>query len=140
MAVSNRMPVVIATPETAPSVPGRRVFLNYRELGVTEASQGKMRAQVLKANPGTQQPTGWHTHLCDMQFLYMTAGWLDLEIEGKGLVRLNVGDSVLLPGGTVHQEVNYSDDMEVVEVSLPAEMGTQPCAPPAGARELAGTE
>lgn len=137
MTVSNAMPVVITTPETARSVPGRRVYMNYRELGVTEASQGKMRAQVMIANPGTQQPTGWHTHLCEMQFLYMTAGWLDLEIEGKGVVRFHAGDSVFLPGGTVHQEVNYSDDMELVEVSLPAEMGTKPCAPPVGARELA---
>ena len=35
-----------ATPETAPLVAGRRSFFKYRDLGVTVASNGRMRAQV----------------------------------------------------------------------------------------------
>ena len=31
-------------------VPGRRDFLKYRELGVTKASEGKIRAQVTSAS------------------------------------------------------------------------------------------
>jgi quercetin dioxygenase-like cupin family protein len=137
MAISNGMAVTISTPETSITTPGRRTFVKYRELGVTEATHGKMRAQVMSCDPGSQQPTGWHFHVCDMQFLYLTSGWLELEIEGKGLVRFNKGDSVLLPGGTVHQEVNYSDDMQLVEISVPADMGTQRVDPPPGALDLA---
>jgi hypothetical protein len=33
-----------ATKETAPFVPGRRAFFAYRDLGVTDASVGAMRA------------------------------------------------------------------------------------------------
>ncbi len=125
MAISNGMAVTISTPENSITTLGRRTFVKYRELGVTEATQRKMRAQVMSCDPGSQQPTGWHFHLCDMRFLYMTSGWLELEIEGRGLVRFNKGDSVLLPGGTVHQEVDYPDDMQLVEISVPADMGTQ---------------
>src|SRR5262245_11826161 len=35
-----------ATPTTAPLVAGRRSFFKYRDLGVTAASSGKIRAQV----------------------------------------------------------------------------------------------
>jgi hypothetical protein len=35
-----------ATPSTAPLVAGRRSFFKYRDLGVTAASSGKIRAQV----------------------------------------------------------------------------------------------
>ena len=35
-----------ATPTTAPLVAGRRSFFKYRDLGVTAASSGKLRAQV----------------------------------------------------------------------------------------------
>ena len=47
-----------ATPETTPFVPGRRTFFTYRDLGVTEASHGQMRAQVMSAITGMTEPTG----------------------------------------------------------------------------------
>ena len=35
-----------ATRQTAPLAPGRRAFFQYRDLGVTEGSNGAMRAQI----------------------------------------------------------------------------------------------
>jgi hypothetical protein len=35
----------------------------------------------------------------------------------------------MIPGGLTHQEIATSDDLELVEVSVPAEMGTEPCDP-----------
>ncbi|MXI17195.1 hypothetical protein GRW34_22810, partial [Escherichia coli] len=58
-----------ATPETAPLVPGRRAFFQYRDLGVTTATDGRMRAQITLAT-GEMQQTGWHYHICDSQFIY----------------------------------------------------------------------
>jgi hypothetical protein len=34
-----------ATKETAPLVPGRRAFFTYRDLGVTDASNGQIRSR-----------------------------------------------------------------------------------------------
>src|SRR5438093_10131535 len=59
-----------ATQETAPVVPGRREFFTYRDLGVTDASNGEMRAQVMSAITGMTAPTGWHYHVCQGQFVY----------------------------------------------------------------------
>ena len=111
-------------------VPGRREFFQYRDLGVTSATNGKMRAQLTSARAGMNRPTGWHYHVCEAQFVYMVKGWMELEFAGKGVVRLEPGDSVLIPGGHVHQENCASDDFELIEVSIPAEMDTVACATP----------
>lgn len=128
------MKVTVARKDEARYVPGRRDFFKYRELGLTAASGGRIRAQVTSAEAGLSQPTGWHYHECEVQFVYMLSGWLDLEFEDGQLVRLNPGDSVMIPGGARHQEIATSAAFELLEVSLPAEMGTVACAPPPGAK------
>src|SRR5215468_10955593 len=59
-----------ATLTSAPLVAGRRAFFKYRDLGVTEASNGRMRAQVTSGADGMTKPTGWHYHVCESQFVY----------------------------------------------------------------------
>ena len=130
-AVSPPGKLVHATPTTAPLVAGRRSFFKYRDLGVTAASSGKIRAQVTIGADGMTQPTGWHYHTCDGQFVYVLNGWVELEFEANDTLRLEPGDSVYIPGGLVHNELRTSDDLEILEISVPGELGTVPCDPPA---------
>ena len=120
-----------ATKKTAPLVPGRREFFTYRDLGVTEASNGAMRAQVMSAITGMTEPTGWHYHVCDGQFVYALKGWVELEFETGERLRLETGESLFIPGGMRHNEIRTSDDLEILEVCMPADMGTVPCERPA---------
>ncbi len=113
-------------------VAGRRSFFKYRELGVTEATNGRMRAQITKASQGLSEPTGWHYHVCEQQFVYMLKGWVDLEFEDGTKVRCKEGDSLMIPGGMRHNETATSEEMELLEISVPAKFGTVPCDPPAG--------
>ena len=113
-------------------VPGRRDFFKYRELGVTEATNGKMRAQVTSATRGLGRPTGWHYHQRDHQFVFMMKGWVDLEFEDGTKVHLEPGDSLMIPGGMRHNETGTAEELELLEVSVPAEMKTVACDPPAG--------
>jgi len=53
----------------------------------------------------------------------MIKGWVKLEFADRTVI-LQDGDSILIPGGTVHQEVASSDPMELLEISLPAKLGT----------------
>lgn len=124
------MKLAVATTKEARYVPGRREFFRYRDLGVTEATGGKMRAQVTSAITAMDRETGWHYHTCDLQFVYCLRGWIDLEFPESGKVRFQAGDSVMIPGGMPHQETATSDDFEIIEVSVPAEMGTVPCDRP----------
>ena len=76
------MKLAISSAKDAQYVPGRRQFFQYRDLGVTEATGGKMRAQVTSAKSAMDRATGRHYHTCDMQFVYILKGWVDLEFAG----------------------------------------------------------
>jgi mannose-6-phosphate isomerase-like protein (cupin superfamily) len=118
------MEVVYASRSHVKFNAGRRVEIKYRDLGVQEATKGDMRAEVMHIAPGTpSRPTGWHYHTADIQFLLMIKGWVKLEFADRTVI-LQDGDSILIPGGTVHQEVASSDPMELLEISLPAKLGT----------------
>lgn len=123
--------VVIAKKDQATYVTGRRDWMKYRELGVAKASDGRIRAQVTSASQCLSEPTGWHMHQCEGQFVYMLSGWLDLEFASGRVERVEAGDSVYIPGNTPHNEIATSDAFELVEISVPADMGTKPCDPPA---------
>lgn len=121
-----------ARADSANYVSGRRAFFKYRDLGVTDATSGRMRAQVTSATQGMGEPTGWHYHVCEQQFVYMLKGWVDLEFEDGTKVHLTAGDSLMIPGGTRHNETATADELELLELSVPAEMQTVVCDPPAG--------
>ena len=122
--------VIISKKDSASYVPGRREWMQYRELGVTVGSQGRIRAQVTSSSQGLSEPTGWHIHLCEGQFVYMLSGWVELEFAGGKTVRIEAGDSAYIPGDTPHNEIATSDTFELLEISVPADMGTEPCAAP----------
>ncbi len=131
------MPDAATTPHVAVSsakdpvlVKGRRAFFTYRDLGVTAGSAGRIRAQVTAGRDGMTEPTGWHEHLCEGQLVYMLNGWILLEFADRK-IRLEAGDSVFIPGGTPHNETGASENFELLEISVPADMGTRPCAAPA---------
>jgi quercetin dioxygenase-like cupin family protein len=124
--------MVHATTLNSPLVPGRRAFFTYRDLMVAAATGGKLRAQVMSSSQGLSQPTGWHYHVCEAQFIYALKGWVDLEFEDGRTIRLQAGESMLIPGGMKHNEIATSTEFELLEVTLPGEMGTVPCDKPDG--------
>ncbi len=124
--------LAISTMADAKYVDGRRAFFKYRDLGVTDATGGRMRAQVTSADQGLSEPTGWHYHECEMQFVYLLEGWVDLQFEDGRTVRLEAGESVMIPGGERHQETATSESLKLLELSVPAEMPTVVCDAPAG--------
>ena len=118
-----------STPEY---ITGRRAFFKYREMGVSGASGGKFRVQVMSTEKGLSEPTGWHYHVCEGQFVFMLSGWVDLVFENGDEIRVGEGDSVYIPGGLRHNETATSDTFELIEVSVPADLRTEPCDPPGG--------
>lgn len=103
---------------------GLRPFFEYRQLGIAEATKGAYGAHVIRAVPGMESPGTWHSHELDFQMVYVTQGWVVFEYEGQGEHTLRSGSCVLQPPGIVHREVRHSDDMELIEITSPAEFGT----------------
>jgi uncharacterized protein YjlB len=127
-----KMKIAVTSAKNPDLVEGRRSFFQYRDLGVQKASDGWMRAQVMSAKSGMTQPTGWHYHTCENQFVYTLKGWVELEFEDGSLLKLEAGDSLLIPGGLKHNELRTSDDFEALELSVPGELGTVGCERPEG--------
>jgi quercetin dioxygenase-like cupin family protein len=109
---------------------GLRVFFEYRKLGVAEATGGKFGAHVIRAVPGRHAEPNWHTHDLDFQMVYVTRGWVVFEYEGQGEHTLREGSCVLQPAGIRHREVRHSDDLELIEITSPAEFATRPAEAP----------
>ncbi len=126
------MKVAVTSAKQPDYVEGRRDFFKYRDLGVKAASNGWMRAQLTTAITGMTEPTGWHYHICEGQFVYALKGWVELAFEDGSKCRLEAGDSCFIPGGVKHNEIGTSDDVEILEVSLPGEIGTVSVDPPPG--------
>lgn len=121
---------VITTPDTSPFITGRRDFFKYRDLGTMEATNGGMHATVTKGTIGIV-PTGWHYHELQVQFLYFLKGWVKLEFEDGTTHIFKEGDSCYIPNGVKHNELEGSDDFEVLEVLMPGEIKTISCDQPA---------
>ena len=108
---------------------GLRGFFQYRDLGVLEATGGQFRAhvaRVTKDSHGQLNTTGLHRHLCDFQFNYCLKGWIKFVYEGQeGEVTFRAGDSWLQPPEIVHNEIECSDDVELLEIHAPAALETE---------------
>jgi quercetin dioxygenase-like cupin family protein len=109
---------------------GLRAFFEYRQLGISEATGGKFGAHVIRAVPGRHSEAQWHTHDLDFQMVYVTQGWVAFEYEGQGEHILHAGSCVLQPPGIRHREVTHSDDMELIEITSPAEFETHAAETP----------
>lgn len=103
---------------------GLRSFFEYRDLGVAGATGGTFGANVIRAVPGQHAVAAWHTHDLGFQLVYVLRGWVEFEYEDIGRVRLAPGTSVVQPPGVRHREIAHSDDLELLEVTSPAEFAT----------------
>src|SRR5215510_5049530 len=103
---------------------GQRSFMEYRDLGIEKATHGQFRAHVIRikkdAGAHDLHTTGLHRHLCDFQMFYVLKGWIKFVYEGRGELTFHPGDCVVQPPGVVHNELDCSDDIEVLEVYSPA--------------------
>ncbi len=74
---------------------GLRDFFLYKDLGVAEATSGRVIAHLVKSNMAPEKGTGWHRHEAEFQIVFMTKGW----------ARFMYGDQETLveAGDCVHQ-------------------------------------
>jgi len=107
---------------------GLRPFFEYRPLGLDKLTGGKVGAHVIRARPGMHADAPHHTHALDFQFVYVLKGWVEFEYEHHGVHRLVAGSTVYQPPGIRHKEIAHSDDLELLEITMPAEFETKTAA------------
>jgi hypothetical protein len=101
---------------------GLRTYAHYRDLGVAAASQGLAQAHVIRligpCNPA--EVSKLHFHDVDFQMVYVLKGWVKTYMEGQGETLMQQGSAWTQPPRIKHLIMDYSDDVELLEVILPA--------------------
>ena len=107
---------------------GLRAFFEYRDLGIRDATDGAVVAHVIRAVPGATTSGEPHLHRTAFQLVYVLRGWIEFEYEGQGIVRLEAGSCVYQPPSIRHREIGHSDDVEMLEIVMPADFATETVA------------
>lgn len=102
---------------------GPRSFFTYRDLGATRSTGRRMHIHVVGIADQPPGGTGWHIHSMDQFFMPFT-GWLDIEVEGLGKVRMKRGDAMFIPAGIRHNVTDFTLDYTVVEACIPTDYDT----------------
>jgi len=105
---------------------GLRPFLEYRDLGLAEATHGRFGATIGRAikkfEPGSSAPR--HTHDVGFHVIFVMRGWFRSEFEDLGEVVLRAGDCLSYEGEIPQQHIEYSDDFQVMQITMPADYRT----------------
>jgi mannose-6-phosphate isomerase-like protein (cupin superfamily) len=105
---------------------GLRTYAKYRDLGVADASHGLAQAHVIRligpCNPA--EVSKLHFHDVEFQMVYVLKGWVKTYMEGQGETMMKQGSAWTQPPRLKHLILDYSDDVELLEVILPAEFRT----------------
>ncbi|MCA1401539.1 MULTISPECIES: cupin domain-containing protein [Bradyrhizobium] len=105
---------------------GLRAYAKYRDLGIAAASHGLAQAHVIRlqgpCNP--DEVSKLHFHDVDFQMVYVLKGWVKTYMEGEGETLMQQGSAWTQPPRIRHMILDYSDDVELLEVILPAEFKT----------------
>ncbi len=108
---------------------GLREYFEYRDLGMAEATGGKLRAHVIRPTAAQHERGDLHYHEVEFQMVYVLAGWARMHFEGVGEVRLEKGSCMYQEPGIVHRLIEWSDDYTVIELLVPADPETVTVAP-----------
>ena len=93
-----------------------------RDTTIDDATKGV--ASVMVARPAGG-PAPWTRHHGDILFTFVMKGGMVLEGEGKEPYRLEPGDAFVIPPGMATRYSEPSADLELLEVSLPGNPGTE---------------
>jgi quercetin dioxygenase-like cupin family protein len=110
---------------------GPRADVEYRDLGLAAATNGALGIKHIRAIMPFPQPTGWHWHDMKAHFVYVLRGWITFRYAGvDDDVRVEAGSGLSQPAGVAHNVVARSDDLELLELNMPAHYGTFELAEP----------
>ena len=114
---------------------GLRPFFEYRDLGIRAATNDGVVAHVIRAVPGVPARPEWHRHEVNFQMVYVLKGWMTAEMEGRKPEKMVAGSSWMQPPGIRHREIQHSNDVEILELTSPAEFVTREVEAPQVAAE-----
>ncbi|WP_439154241.1 cupin domain-containing protein [Yoonia sp.] len=92
-----------------------------RDTTIAANTRNVAGVNVLRRGQGEPQ---WSTHDADIHFTFVMEGTMTLQGEGKDPYALAPGDAFVIPPGMATRYADPSDDLELLEVTLPGVFGT----------------
>ena len=112
--------VVRRLADQAPWVIGR-AGMHYRDL-IPDRLGGSIIPSHIRIPDGGPVPDMVHYHTIGFQLIFCYRGWVDLVYEDQGEpFRLHAGCCVIQPPQIRHRVLFASDNIEVIEIGVPAE-------------------
>lgn len=105
---------------------GLRSYAQYRDLGIVEASNGMVRAHVLRFTEPCDPKvvSKLHYHDTEFQMVYVLKGWVKTKLGHHQEITMREGSAWTQPPKIKHVITDYSDDCELLEIILPADFET----------------
>ena len=96
-----------------------------RDLGMAAATNGQVGAFHMRALGPCLRPQGAHWHKLDFHMVYILKGRVTYRWEGSSEdIVVEAGGCLYQPPGGAHDVVDYSADLEVLEITMPAAYDT----------------
>lgn len=102
--------------------PWRIEGFEFRDTGIASATDGLAGVRV--ARPSGEVQPEVVSHSGKFLFIFVLAGKTTLLSDEHGAQQMAAGDSCVVPSGTHHALTDCSDDLEMLEVTLPASLET----------------
>ncbi len=99
--------------------PWRHTGFECRDTGITEATGGLAGVRFVRAD-GTPS-AAQSTHEAELVFGFVRAGGITLRTAEHAPEKLAEGDAFVIPGGLSHTLTDPTPDLELLDVTLPAE-------------------
>jgi mannose-6-phosphate isomerase-like protein (cupin superfamily) len=111
--------------ESAFTRDGPRSDVEYRDLGVAASTGGRIGVRHIRAIQPFLGETGWHWHDMTGHIVYVLRGWISFGYDGvPETVTVEAGGCLSQPAGVAHNVLARSEDLELIEINLPATFGT----------------
>ncbi|MFC4671234.1 cupin domain-containing protein [Seohaeicola nanhaiensis] len=116
--------VVRRLADQAPWIIGR-AGMQYRDL-IPSRLGGSIIASHIRIPDGGPVPDMVHYHKVGFQLIFCVNGWVDVVYEDQGpKMRLTPGDCFIQPPEIRHRVLEASDNVQVIEIGVPAEHVTE---------------
>lgn len=97
----------------------------YRDLGMAAQTDGRVGAFHMRALGPCTGEQGWHYHRLDFHMVYILKGTVTYLWHGSSepLV-VEAGGCLFQPPSGAHNVIDYTGDLEVIEITMPASYET----------------
>lgn len=112
------------TPASFVQGAGPRKYFEYRDLGTTVPTDGRIHIHIVRAIEAMPGGTGWHNHTM-RQLFWVMRGSAGMFVEDHPEIRqVESHDAMCVAAGLRHDVFDISADYAVIEVCIPAEYET----------------